>query len=190
MKNKFLILVGLSLLATPLILYPERAEAYNANAGADPDRKGILDGKSGVWSNDIESKAIEKSTTAGSSEALIPGLMVMYDQTANDGYTVTRAVTQNQRGLNTLACVTTDTVATNDTSYHRCINQGFAMVRYDGSQTGRPIEAGRYACVNASGIVTGCYLANAVEATANTGIVPLKSATDSGTQLPVLLNLR
>lgn len=186
MKNKFLLLAGLALLAGPLV---PKAHAYSVNAGADPDRKGILDGKSAVFSNDIETKAIEKSPTAGASEALVSGLVVMYDQTANDGYTVTRAVSQNQRGQNSLACVTTDSVATNDTAYHRCINQGFAMVRYDGSNAQTPIEAGRQACVNASGIVRGCNLSGA-EATFNTGIVPLKSATDGGTQLPVLINLR
>lgn len=179
--KKFLLTLGLAaLLAIPT----HKAQAYNSAEGVDPKNA------TNNLGQEIETKVTVKSATASASEALVPGLIVMYDQTANDGYTVTRAVSQNQRGLRTLACATLDTVASGDTQYHACITKGFAMVRYDGTQAGRPIEAGAPACVNASGVVTGCLLSNAVEATANSGIVPLKSATDSGKALPVILNLR
>lgn len=187
MKKNLILILGLALLAPTLT--PE-AHAYSSPAGADPDKSGIGTGAGQNLSNDIETKAIKKSTTAGSSEALVAGLVVAYDQTALDGYTVTRAVTQDRLGLNTLACVTVDTVATGDTAYHQCITKGMVYVQFDGTQTGKPIEAGRPACVDASGKVRGCLLSSALEATANTGIIPLESQTGSGTRLRVLLNLR
>lgn len=189
MKRTFLTFAVLAL-SLGAMVHPERADAYSSNAGADPDRTGIGNGSSAVFSNDIETKAIKKSNAAGSSEALIAGLIVGYDAVAVDGYTVTRAVPQTLVGLNTLACVTTDTVATNDLQYHRCITKGFAMVRYDGTGTNAGIVAGRPACVNASGLLVGCKEGDALQSTINTGITPLKSATDSGSALPVLLDLQ
>lgn len=189
MKNKFLILAGLALLASP-ITFTERAFGYSSQAGADPDRSGVGNGKSTPLGNEVETKSVKKSGTAGSSEALIAGIFVAYDQTAKDGYTVTRAITQNRLGLNSIACLNVDVVATGDSSYHSCITKGFAQVRYDGSLAGKPIEAGRAACLTGNGTVRGCYLADAVEATANTGIIPLESKTDSGTDLRVLINLQ
>lgn len=191
MKNKFLILAGLALLAFPLT----KANAYSSAAGADPDHSssgGQDTNNNGLATNlqgDVETKAIKKSAVAGSSEALISGLVVAYDTTGDDGYTVTRAVAQTIVGQKRLSCVTTDDVATGDTTYHRCITKGFVRVRYNGSVAGKPIEEGRNACVDASGVVRGCYLA-AAEATANTGIIPLESKTDSGTDLKVMINLQ
>ncbi len=180
MKTKFLILAGLALLAGSLT--PDRAHAYSSPTGVDPrNSEGNLGG-------DIETKQTVKSAVAGSSEALIAGLVVAYDGTADDGYTVTRAVAQTVVGQNRLACVTVDTVATGDTNYHRCITKGFARVRYRASTYA--IEDGRPACVDADGYVRGCWL-SAAEATANTGIIPLeaKSSAD-GSDLKVMINLQ
>lgn len=187
MKNLILIL-GLALLAVPLTFLQEReAYGYSSAVGVDPDKSGIGNGAGTNLEGDVETKAIKKTADAGESEALIAGLVVAYDQSAADGYTVTRAVTQSTVGQNFLACVTTDTVATGDTAYHRCITKGLVRVHYNGGV--RAIEAGRPACVDASGVVRGCWLA-APEATQNTGIIPLQSKTDSGTDLRVLINLR
>jgi len=167
-----------------LLANPDTARAYSSSPGPDPKNASTNAGM------EIQTRVIVKSATAGSSQQLDPGVFVGYDQTAVDGYTVTRAVSQNQRGLRTLACATLTTVATGDTSYHPCISQGVAFVQYDGTGVGTAIEAGRSACVRSDGVLRGCNLANAVEATANTGIVPLKSATDSGSSLPVIINLQ
>jgi len=184
--KKFLLILGLALLANP---FTEEAHAYSSQVGVDPDKSGIGNGSDGgPMGNEIETKAAKKSATAGRSEALIAGIVVGYEPTAGDGYTVTRAIAQTERGLNTLAGVVTDVVATGDTSYHRIITKGFARVRYNGSVYA--ITAGRRACVDASGVVRGCALGAALEATANTGIVPLESKTGSGTDLKVMINLQ
>jgi hypothetical protein len=181
MKNKFLLLAGLALVAGP-ILVPERAYGYASADGVDPRNS------EGNLAGDVETKQVVKSAVAGSSEALIAGIFVAYDQTADDGYTVTRAVTQSAAGHKRLACLMVVDVATNDTNYHRCITRGFAKVRYRAANF--TIEDGRPACVDAAGYVRGCNLSIA-EATANTGIIPLetKSAGD-GTDLKVMINLQ
>lgn len=177
MKTKFLILAGLAILAmTP------KVHAYSSADGVDPRNS------TGNLAGDVETKQIVKTADAGESEALIAGLVVAYDASIADGYTVTRAVTQTIPGQRLLACVTVDSVATGDTNYHRCITKGFARVRYSGGVP-FPITAGIPACVDAGGTVRGCNITNA-EATLNTGIIPLQSKTDSGTDLGVLINLR
>lgn len=188
MKNKFLLFTGLALLTAPLLIY-EKAHAYSSADGADPDHSGFGNGQGTNLQGDVETKGIKKSTVAGASEALVSGLVVAYDQTGDDGYTVTRAVTQSIVGQKRLACVTVDVVATSDTSYHRCITKGFARVQYN-ADNARPIEDGRNACVNAAGVVRGCYLSDP-EATANTGIIPLESkANGTGTDLKVMIDLK
>lgn len=183
MKNKILLIAG-------LMLFASQAHAYSSPEGADPDHSGFGNGMATNLAGDVLVKSVKKSTTAGSSEALIAGLVVAYDATALDGYTVTRAVAQQTNlALNTYACVTVDSVATGDTGYHGCIVKGFARVRYASTGT-TTLVAGRQACVNASGVVRGCDYGNALEATANTGIVPLESKTGTGTDLKVLINLR
>ncbi len=178
MKKNFLIL-GLALLAAPNL-----AHAYSSPAAVDP-----INSISGFRGQEIETKSIVKSQTAGSSEALIAGLVVGYDATAKDGYTVTRAVPQTEVGQDTLACVTIESYASADSGYRPCITKGFALVRYDGSSD-HPIIAGKHACVDAGGTVRGCRLGSAIEATANTGLIPLESKTDSGTQLRLMINLQ
>lgn len=189
MKNKLLTFAGLALMVGALTFHEHEAKAYGSQAGADPDRTGIGDGSDEPFTNEVEVKAIKKSALAGASEALISGLVVMYDQTALDGYTVTRAVTATRAGISSYACTIQEVVATGDTNYHRCITKGYARVRFDGTGDA-PIVAGFPVCVNASGVVRGCKLGSALEATANTGIIPLRSNTNTGTDLPVLLNLR
>lgn len=184
--KKYLLILGLAIMAGTIT---EKAHAYSSQVGVDPDKSGIGDGSDGgPMGNEIETKAVKKSATAGQSEALVAGIVVGYEPTAGDGYTVTRAIAQTERGLNTLACVTVDSVATGDTSYHRCITKGFARVKYNGATYA--ITAGRRACVRADGVVRGCALGAALEATANTGIVPLESKTGSGTDLKVMINLQ
>ncbi len=191
MKKYLILTIGMAFLALPLtVLVPKEAHAYNSPEGSDPDRTGIGNGAWDFGTGDIETKAVKKSGTAGASEALISGLVVAYDPTALDGYTVTRAVAQQTNlALNTYACVITETVATGDTAYHRCITKGFARVRYVSSGT-TALVAGRMACVNASGVVRGCDYGNTLEATANTGIIPLTAPSGTGTDLKVLINLR
>lgn len=190
MKKNILILAGLALLAAPLtVILEEEASAYSSNAGADPDRSGIGDGSSSNLGGDVETKAIKKSATSGSSQALVPGLIVGYDATAADGYTVTRAVPQTELGQKTLACVTVSDVASGDSGYHRCITKGFARVRYNGTGTKAP-AAGLQICATADGHARACDLGSAVEATANTGIRALESKSGSGTDLKVLINLQ
>lgn len=187
MKNTIFLLAGLVILTAPFAI--EKANAYSSAVGVDPDHSGYGNGQADNLSGDVETKAIKKSAVASSSEALIAGLVVAYDQTGDDGYTVTRAVAQSVVGQKRLACVTVDVVASNDTSYHRCITRGFARVRYN-ADNARPIEDGRNACVNASGVVRGCYLSDP-EATVNTGIIPLEAKTQgTGTDLKVLIDLR
>lgn len=179
--NKFLLFLGLAaLLATPL----EKAHAYSSVTGADP-RNG-----SGNFGQEIETKQIVKSGVAGASQALIPGVFVMYDKNTIDGYTVTRAISQDQYGIHAAACLNLEAVATGDTQYHPCAVKGLVFVQYDGSGATTPIEQGRPACFRSDGVLRGCYLANAIEATGNSGVVPLKSATDSGSALPVIINLQ
>lgn len=186
MKSKFLILAA-GLFALSALHTPE-ARAYSSAVGVDPDKAGIGNGEAGPFAHDVETKAIKKSATAGKSEALISGLVLAYSSEA-DGYTVTRAVTQSHAGQQQLACAVFDEVNTGDSGYHRCITKGFARVRYNAAAP-FPIEAGRFACVNASGVVRGCSLSEP-EATADTGIIPLESkASGTGTDLKVMLNLR
>lgn len=190
MKKHLILALGLALLGT---LTPEqKAHAYSSATGVDPDYSNVGNGEApSLLSHDVETKAVKKSATAGKSKALVSGLVVQYSTEA-DGYTVTRAVTSGL-GQNQLACVTTDEVATGDTGYHRCITKGFSRVRYNVVDATRAIVAGRAACVNADGIVQGCAFSgpDAVEATANTGIIPLESkSSGSGTDLKVILNLR
>lgn len=188
MKNTIFLLAGLVILTAPFAI--EKANAYSSAVGVDPDHSGYGNGQADNLSGDVETKTIKKSAVAGSSEALIAGLVVGYDQTGDDGYTVTRAVSQAATGIaqKRLACVTVDVVATNDTSYHRCISKGFARVRYNADTFA--IEDGRNACVNASGVVRGCNL-GAPEATMNTGVVPLEAKTQgTGTDLRVLIDLK
>lgn len=193
MKNKFLLLAGLALWVGSLTFHEPTAQAYSSQAGADPDRTGIGNGADAPFSNEVEVKGVKKSATAGASEALTSGLVVMYDTTANDGYTVTRAVTQSVEGHNMLACVIEDTVATGDTNYHRCITKGFARLQFDG--TSQPIVAGRQVCVDAAGKARGCGFNGGAPqegkyATVNTGIISLRTTSLTGTDLPVIINLR
>ncbi len=180
--KKFLLTLGLvALLTAP------KAHAYSSAAGPDPKNATSNSGQ------EIETKLIVKSATASASQALDKGVFVMYDTTAQDGYTVTRAIGQSGgydsiTGVKTLACATLVSVASGDTQYHPCITRGFANVAYDG--TTFPLVAGSPACLRSDGVLRGCILGSPVEATANTGIVPLKSATDSGSLLPVIINLR
>lgn len=184
--KKFLFLgLGLALLGAPFIT--KEAHSYSSAVGVDPDATDEGNGEADQFQHDVETKAVKKSATAGQSEALVKGLIVAYS-TANDGYTVTRAVTQSHAGMQRLACAVTDSVATGDTAYHRCITKGFARVRYNAGTYA--IESGRHACVDAAGVVRGCWLA-AAEATANTGIIPLESKTGGdGTDLKVMLQLK
>jgi hypothetical protein len=182
----YLLIIGLAILAAPT----NKAHAYSSAAGPDP--KNATDN----LGQEIETKLIVKSGTAGSSDAISAGDVLGYDQTAQDGYTVTKSISQNQQGLKTLACVALESIATGDTQYHRCAVRGFVKVPYDGSTTAA-LEAGRPACVTSKGLVRGCVLggSNNIEATANTGIIPLKSASDADTTipigfLPVMLQLR
>lgn len=171
------------ILALAVLLAP-KAHAYSSPTGVDPRNN-----TSGRTGNEIETKSVLKSATAGSSQALVPGIVVSYDTTAQDGYTVTRAVPQTLAGQNLLACVVLDNVATGDLAYHPCISKGFTYVQYDG--TTFKIDAGVPACVDAAGKVRGCARNGAAaENTANTGIIPLATHTDSGGALPVMLNLQ
>ena len=184
--KKSLWILGLALLV-PLVNM-EQAKAYSSAVGVDPFQSDNGTGNAGL--GDYETKQIVKSSTASASEALVARLIVAYDTTAVDGYTVTRAVTQTVPGQQLLACITTDAVATSDTTYHRCITKGFARVKYDAAT---PIEIGRPVCANAGGIARGCILGgpNAAEATANTGIISLESkASGTGDYLRVLVNLK
>lgn len=175
---KFSLIFALVALTAPL------AHAYNSQSGVDPRNN-----TSGRRGNEIETKSVLKSATASASEALVPGIVVSYDTTAQDGYTVTRAVPQTLAGQNMLACVVLDTVATGDVSYHDCAVKGYTYVRYDA--TTYKIDAGIPVCVDAGGKVRGCARSGSVaENTANTGIIPLATKTDSGGALPVMLNLQ
>lgn len=162
----------------------ERAEAYSSNVGADPKNDDPGYGRTGY--GDLETKVFVKSATAGKSGVITPRLVLAYSSEA-DGYTLTRQITRTLPGLRQLACVSMDDVTTGDTSYHRCITKGYVRVKYDGSAYN--IGAGIPACVNASGVVTGCH-ADVGEATVNTGIIPLESKTDAGEYLKAIVNLR
>lgn len=177
MKNKILILAGLALLALPLT----QAHAYQSGA-ADPKNG------NGNAGQEIETKQVVKSATAGSSDAISAGDILGYDPTAKDGYTVTKSIAQTRIGLNSIACVALDSIATGDTGYHACAVKGFVKVPYNGNTY--PIEAGYPVCLTSKGVARGCSIGIPLEATSNSGIIPLSSKTDAASDLPVLLNLR
>lgn len=184
--KKFLLTLGLAALSAMPI---NQAHAYSSAAGPDPKN---ATGNSG---QEIETKLIVKSATASASQALDKGVFVMYDTTAKDGYTVTRAITQSggwdaSTGLKMVACATLVSVASGDTQYHPCITKGFANVAYDGTGAGTGLVAGVPACLRSDGVLRGCNLASNAEATADLNVVPLRTATDSGSALPVIINLQ
>lgn len=185
MKKYLILALGLTLLASTI--EAERAEAYSSAVGVDPkNEEDPMNGHGNSGYGDYETKAIVKSATAGKSEALVRGLIVAYSSEA-DGYTVTRAVTRTVPGQRQLTCMTTDAVATGDTGYHACITRGFVRVKFDA--TSYPITVGVPACVDVSGVVTGCN--TVAEATINTGIIPLESkASGTGDYLRAVLDLR
>lgn len=179
MKKTYLTFGLAAILALSL---SNQAHAYSSATGPDPKNATSNSGQ------EIETKLVVKSAASGSSQAIVAGDVLGYDQTAKDGYTVTKAITQDQRGLKTLACVALEPIATGDTQYHPCITKGFVNIPVDG--TANPLEAGRPACVNGFGRVRGCNLSVALEATANTGIIPLNSTGGTDSSFPVILHLR
>lgn len=184
--KKFLILfLGLALLSPTVIT--QKAEAYSSGTGVDPKNDDPGYGRTGL--GDYETKVYVKSATAGASDAITAGNVLLYDETADDGYTLTRVGTSNSYGHQSkTACVALDDVATGDTAYHRCITKGFVRVQYDA--TTFPIEDGRQACVNTEGEVRGCDLSKP-EATANTGIIPLEAkSSGAGLYLRAMVNMK
>lgn len=183
--KSFILILGLAL-AVPALNTPS-AHAYSSNVGADPEGSDPGYGNSGY--GDMETKAIKKSAASGVSASIAARRVLAYTSAA-DGYTVTRQVTQSGAGQGLLACVSTDDIATGDTSYHRCITKGFVRLKYDGST--HALTAGRHACVDSEGVVRGCKQngTDTVEATANTGIIPLESKSDAGEYLRAIVNLK
>ncbi len=185
MKNSLILALGLLLAAPHFLETP--AHAYSSNVGTDPKESDGGTGNAGY--GDLETKTIVKSAVAGESASIAARRVLAYAQTADDGYTVTRMVTRSAVGFRRLACVSLDDIASGDTSYHRCITKGFVRLKYDASTF--PIEDGVAACVNQEGIVTGCNLSVAGEATANTRIVPLEAKTSgTGDYLRAMINLQ
>lgn len=180
--KKFLMVLGLALAISAT---ENKAHAYSSPVGVDPIS--VDDGTGNGGLGDIEVKQIKKSTVSGESDAITARRVLMY-AAANDGYTVTRVVSQTNAGMARLACVSMDSIATGDTAYHQCITKGFVRLKYDAGTY--PIVAGRQACVDANGVVRGCSMGNA-EATAISGVVPLESkSSGSGEYLRALVNLR
>lgn len=177
MKKNFLIL-GLATLL--LAGHIETAHAYSSAAGPDPKNA------TNNWGREMETKLAAFSNT---SQPLTPGKFVAYDLTYLDGYTVTHTIAQTQLGQATIACVVPPGATTNVNGYFPCINRGIVYVKYDGTVAQKGIVAGREACVDSTGTLRGCAMTTN-EATFTTGIIPLQSATDSGSALPVILNLQ
>lgn len=183
---KGLILAAALAFAIPAML-ADKAEAYSSAVGVDPKNNDALNGNGDGGYGDYETKAVVKSIASTFSGAVSKGLMLTYGSEA-DGYTVTRSAARTIPNQRLIACMALDSIATGDTSYHRCLTKGFARVRYNAASY--PIVAGVHACVDANGIVTGCDNANG-EATTNTGIIPLESrSSGSGNYLRVMLNLK
>lgn len=183
MKNFLILALGLALIA-PVIT--EKAEAYSSAVGVDPknDDNGYGNGGYG----DIETKAIVKSATASYSASITPRRVLAFG-TEDDGYTVTRQVTQTAAGQRLLSCVSFDDIATGDTSYHRCITKGFVRLDYNAGTY--VIEEGIPACVDSEGRVRGCNRAGGAEATVNTGIIPLESkSSGTGYYLRAIIDLK
>jgi hypothetical protein len=181
---KSFLLIAAIALAGISVAPMERAEAYSSNVGADPKNDDPGFGRTGY--GDLETKVFVKSATSGKSGEVSARHVLAYSSEA-DGYTLTRQITRTLPGLRQLACVAMDAVTTGDTAYHRCITKGYVRVKYDGSVYN--IGAGIPACVNESGVVTGCF-AGAGEATLDTGILPLESKTDAGEYLKAIVNLQ
>lgn len=185
MRNLILI-AGLTLFAIST-LHVEKAEAYSSAVGVDPKDNEDLNGNGNGGYGDYETKAFVKSATSGESGAVSRGQMLSFGS-EDDGYTLTRSKTRTIPNQRLVSCMAIDSVATGDKGYHRCITRGFVRVKYDASSF--PIVEGVQACVDASGIVTGCNNANG-EATVNTGIIPLESrASGTGNYLRAVLHLK
>ncbi len=193
MKNIFILVLGI-FLSTPL------AHAYQGN---------VPDPKNGQ--GDVETKLFVKSQVAGFQDSIVPGNMLSYGvQTGeNDGYTMTRIVGQTLAGQKEVSCISLDTVASGDTSYHLCQTKGFVgyqspvfgteFASWSNTTAGSQIVVGVNACVSALGQIRGCSSTTG-EATLNLGIIPLSitnlqpdvngGLNQGGAGLAVILNLQ
>lgn len=158
-------------------------------------------------SYDQEYRTVVKSTTAGVSDAIVVGDILSYDITNNnDGYTVTRVGSNTVNGVNAVACIATQAIATGNIQEFRCISKGYVpAISYVGDGT-NAIVANQKVCANSSGQATTCATcdnttgANSCKygpgATPNSAITSLsaKGANGSGTPsangLAVYINTR
>jgi hypothetical protein len=153
------------------------AFGYSSNTGADP-----MNG-----SPDIETKVVQKTTTAGFSDAVGAGEVLKYVDSASLGYIVTR-VTQfaGVRDGNLIACVSDRAIPTSNSAVVQrssCITKGYVdFLKYDASS---PITLGAKLCGNSVGAAVPCA------ASQDSGIVALEAkASGTGTNLKAIINLQ
>lgn len=157
MKNKITVaLAGLTLLALTVT-----ARAYVSNA-PDPTR----------GDGETEYRVVKKSETAGFSDAIEVGDVLLYDtENVSDGYTVTRVGANNAASTNRIACVAMQAIATGDTGLHRCQSKGYTTtLQYDLTTHPDILRVGQKLCASADGDAVpcgGCTVTSDVNALTN-----------------------
>lgn len=143
MKNKITVaLAGLTLLALTVT-----ARAYVSNA-PDPTR----------GEGETEYRVVKKSETAGFSDAIEVGDVLLYDTVnVSDGYTVTRVGANNAASTNRIACIAMKAIATGDTGLYRCQSKGYTTtLQYDITTHPDSLRVGEKLCASADGDAVPC----------------------------------
>lgn len=181
MNTKLFVLALLSLVLTS-------ASAFAYTSGQADPANGIYD---------QEFKVVKKSETAGVSDAVSKGDILLLDTANNnDGYTVTRVGARNVATTARIACVASKAIATGNTGLNRCISKGYVdFLKYDTANGA--ISIGQKLCVNSVGAAVACAACDNLggandcrfgTATDNSPIISLSSKpSGSGTDLKALI---
>lgn len=180
------------ILALSVFLFTGNAHAYVTGA-VDPV----------TGEGEKEYRAVKKSETAGVSDAVSKGDILLLDTVNNnDGYTVTRVGATNVATTAKIVCIAAKAIATGNTGLVRCVSKGYVdYLKYDSTGVNGTISVGQKLCVNSVGAAVPCAACDVGipgvnncalgTATDNSPITSLSAkAGTSGTDLKAVINAK
>lgn len=168
------------LILVAALLAPTLSFGYQTIIGADPN-----------VTPDAEYKSVKKSVSAGVSDAITEGDLIVVDasNTPTGAFVGTRvgAAQTVVAASGLIIGRAMRSVATGDLGYFLVQNAGYATVKYSTLLDGNAIAIGDRLCVSVTGAAMKC-----TGAASHSKIIALeaKAINNSGTDLKVLLNAR